>query len=106
VSAFCRTHYGGVLTAAGRWTEADLALTEAIGLWGLGERSRLRAGAVVRLAGLRVRQGRWAEAEQLLADPFVHPNGTAPRRDLCWPPWSTCIWPRAAPVRRRGRPRH
>ena len=23
VSAFCRTHYGGVLTAAGRWPEAD-----------------------------------------------------------------------------------
>jgi hypothetical protein len=35
VSAFCHTHYGGVLTAAGRWPEADATLTEAIRLWGL-----------------------------------------------------------------------
>jgi DNA-binding NarL/FixJ family response regulator len=66
VSAFCRTHYGGVLTAAGRWPEADAALTEAVRLWGLGQRSLLRSGALVRLADLRVRQGRFEEAEQLL----------------------------------------
>ncbi len=66
VSAFCRTHYGGVLTAAGRWQEADATLTEAVRLWGLGQRSSLRAGALVRLADLRVRQGRFEEAEQLL----------------------------------------
>jgi tetratricopeptide (TPR) repeat protein len=65
VSAFCRTHYGGVLTAAGRWPEADVALTEAVRLWGLGHRS-LRSGALARLADLRVRQGRFEEAEQLL----------------------------------------
>ena len=33
VSAFCRTHYGGILTAAGRWPEADATLTEAVRLW-------------------------------------------------------------------------
>jgi DNA-binding NarL/FixJ family response regulator len=66
VSAFCRTHYGGVLTAAGRWTEAEAALTEAIRLWGLGQRTGLRASALVRLADLRARQGRFEEAEQLL----------------------------------------
>ena len=65
VSAFCRTHYGGVLTAAGRWPEADVALTEAVRLWGLGQQS-LRGGALVRLADLRVRQGRIDEAKQLL----------------------------------------
>jgi DNA-binding NarL/FixJ family response regulator len=65
VSAFCRTHYGGVLTTAGRWPEADEALMEAIRLWGLGHRM-LRSGALVRLADLRVRQGRFEEAEQLL----------------------------------------
>ncbi len=65
VSAFCNTHYGGLLTTAGRWTEADLALTEAVRLWGLGQRS-LRGGALARLADLRVRQGRLDEAEQLL----------------------------------------
>ena len=68
VSAFCRTHYGGVLTAAGRWPEADAALTEAVRLWGLGRRSLLRNGALARLADLRVHQGRFEEAEQLLAD--------------------------------------
>jgi hypothetical protein len=56
-----------VLTAAGRWPEADAALTEAVRLWGLGQRSGLRVGALVRLADLRVRQGRLEEAEQLLA---------------------------------------
>lgn len=66
VSAFCRTHYGGVLTAAGRWPEAEVALTEAVELWALGERSGLRRGALARLADLRVRQGRYEEAEQLL----------------------------------------
>ena len=45
VAAFCRTHYGGVLTAAGRWPEADAALTEAVRLWGLGQRSWRRRGA-------------------------------------------------------------
>src|SRR5438045_2619979 len=35
VSAFCHTHYGGLLTAAGRWPEADVALTEAVRMWGL-----------------------------------------------------------------------
>ncbi len=65
VSAYCRTHYGGILTAAGRWPEADAALTEAVRLWGLG-RQLLRTGALVRLAELRVRQGRLDEARQLL----------------------------------------
>jgi DNA-binding NarL/FixJ family response regulator len=66
VAAFCHTHYGGILTAAGRWPEADAALTEAIRLWAFGDRSALRTGALVRLADLRVRQGRFEEAEQLL----------------------------------------
>jgi DNA-binding NarL/FixJ family response regulator len=68
VSAFCRTHYGGVLTTAGRWPEAETALTEAVRLWGVGGRSSLRLGALARLAALRVRQGRFEEAGQLLAE--------------------------------------
>ena len=43
--AYCRTHYGGILTAAGRWPEADDALTEAVRLWALGRRT-LKAGAL------------------------------------------------------------
>ncbi|MEA2686895.1 MAG: hypothetical protein QOE93_2090 [Actinomycetota bacterium] len=65
VSAFCRTHYGGLLTVAGRWPEADAALTEAVRLWGLGHRY-LRSGALVRLADLRLSQGRFEEARTLL----------------------------------------
>jgi DNA-binding NarL/FixJ family response regulator len=67
VSAYCCTHYGGILTAAGRWPEADLALTEAVRLWALGRRT-LQAGALIRLADLRVKQGRYDEAAALLAD--------------------------------------
>ncbi|MGY1602307.1 LuxR C-terminal-related transcriptional regulator [Geodermatophilus sp. SYSU D00815] len=66
VSGFCRTHYGGVLTTAGRWPEAEEALVAAVRLWDLGRRSALRTGALVRLADLRVRQGRFDEAGQLL----------------------------------------
>jgi DNA-binding NarL/FixJ family response regulator len=77
VSAFCRTHYGAVLTAAGRWPEADVALTEAVRLWGLGHRS-LRGDALARLADLRVRQGRFEEAEQLLEGLDGHPDATRP----------------------------
>ena len=77
VSAFCHTHYGGLLTAAGRWPEADAALTEAIRLWALGYRS-LRAGALVRLADLRARQGRYEEAEQLLDGLESHTEAARP----------------------------
>jgi DNA-binding NarL/FixJ family response regulator len=82
VSAFCRTHYGGVLTAAGRWVEADEALSAAVRLWELGGRSSLlRGGALVRLADLRVRQGRYEEAEALLAglDPMADAEAARPR---------------------------
>ena len=65
VSAYCRTHYGGILTAAGRWPEADETLTEAVRLWALGRRT-LKAGALVRLADLRIKQGRYDEAAVLL----------------------------------------
>ncbi len=65
VAAFCNTHYGGILTVAGRWPEADVALTQAIGQWDLGHRA-LRGGALARLAVLRFLQGRFEEAEQLL----------------------------------------
>jgi DNA-binding NarL/FixJ family response regulator len=79
VSGFCRTHYGGVLTAAGRWPEADATLSEAVRLWGLGQRSLLRGGALARLADLRVRQGRFEEAEQLLAGVDVNDEAQAAR---------------------------
>jgi DNA-binding CsgD family transcriptional regulator len=65
ISAICRTHYGGVLTAAGRWDDAERELVTSIELYARSYRA-LRAAAVVRLADLRVRQGRLAEAAELL----------------------------------------
>jgi DNA-binding CsgD family transcriptional regulator len=81
VSAYCRTHYGGILTAAGRWPEADDALTEAVRLWALGRRT-LKAGALVRLADLRVKQGRLEEAERLLDGISDHDEAALPLASL------------------------
>jgi DNA-binding CsgD family transcriptional regulator len=67
ISAICRTHYGAVLTAAGRWDDAERELATSIELYDRSFRA-LRGAAVVRLADLRVRQGRLAEAAQLLTD--------------------------------------
>jgi DNA-binding CsgD family transcriptional regulator len=66
VAAFCHTHYGGVLTAAGRWPEADAALTDAVAQWTAHGAMFLRPGALARLAELRVRQGRLDDARRLL----------------------------------------
>src|SRR5688572_17149514 len=65
VSAICRTHYGGILTAAGRWSEAEKELSTAVQIYDTGYRAA-RSGAVVRLADLRARQGRLEEAARLL----------------------------------------
>ena len=54
------------MTAAGRWQEAEDALSTSLRLYDDGMRA-MRSGAAVRLADLRVRQGRWTEAAVLLA---------------------------------------
>lgn len=79
--AFCRTHYGGLLTAAGRWEEAGAALTEAARLWASGPKA-LRWTALVRLADLRVRQGRYEEAEQLLEGMDLNVDSARPTAAL------------------------
>jgi DNA-binding NarL/FixJ family response regulator len=73
VAAFCRAHYGGILTAAGRWQEAEAQLIEAARHFDRGLSAR-RAAAVIRLADLRVRQGRLEEAAQLLDGLEQHPD--------------------------------
>jgi hypothetical protein len=65
ISAICRTHYGGVLIAAGRWEDAERELVTSIELYEQTYRA-LRGVAAVRLAVLRVRQGRLEDAAQLL----------------------------------------
>jgi DNA-binding NarL/FixJ family response regulator len=73
VAAFCRAHYGGILTAAGRWPEAEIQLIQAVRHFDHGMSGR-RAAAIIRLADLRVRQGRLEEAEQLLRGLEQHPD--------------------------------
>ena len=68
----CRTHYGGILTALGRWDEAEAELTAAINGFERGYRGE-RAAAALRLADLRIRQGRVEEAERLLEGDEWHP---------------------------------
>jgi DNA-binding CsgD family transcriptional regulator len=62
----CRLHYGGILIAVGRWAEAEEELLAAARVFEGGYRG-MRAAPLVRLAGLRARQGRFEEAERLLA---------------------------------------
>jgi ATP/maltotriose-dependent transcriptional regulator MalT len=63
--ARCRTLYGGILVAKGQWAEAEQELEAAIRMAeGAGPASH--AEALARLADLRLRQGRFEEAEALL----------------------------------------
>ena len=82
-AAFCRAHYGGILTAAGRWDEAEAQLVESTRQF---DRGMPRAAALIRLADLRLRQGRLEEADAA-PEGARHPSGRGPAR---WPP---CTWP-------------
>lgn len=68
----CRTHYGGILTALGRWAEAESELVAALRGFDEGYRAE-RVYPQARLADLRVRQGRLEEAELLLDGVEWHP---------------------------------
>jgi ATP/maltotriose-dependent transcriptional regulator MalT len=72
VSTSCRMHYGAILTEVGRWSEAEAELLTALRV---AERSYrgMRTFPLVRLAELRVRQGRFEEAERLLDKNDWHP---------------------------------
>ncbi|MGY1711586.1 LuxR C-terminal-related transcriptional regulator [Geodermatophilus sp. SYSU D00758] len=65
--ATCRTHYGGLLIATGRWTDAERELAAAVRMAG-GAGPLPHVLALARLAGLRLRQGRLEEAEALARD--------------------------------------
>jgi DNA-binding CsgD family transcriptional regulator len=73
VAAFCRAHYGGILTAAGRWAEAETELLAATRQFDRGVSARKEA-ALIRLADLRVRQGRLEDAAALLRGLDRHPD--------------------------------
>jgi len=92
-SAICRTHHGGILVVAGRWDEAALELEEALRLYDVSYRA-LRSAAVVRLAELRLRQGRPGEARELLSGQAW--DGHAAR------PWARAEWLSAQGTSERG----
>jgi DNA-binding NarL/FixJ family response regulator len=75
IAAFCRAHYGGILTSAGRWEEAEAELLAATRHSDRGDSPR-RDAALIRLADLRVRQGRLEEASKLLIGFDQHPDAT------------------------------
>jgi len=64
--AECRTVYGSVLMASGRWTDAERELTNAITMTE-GVCPSLHARALARIAELRIRQGRLEDADAVLS---------------------------------------
>src|SRR3984893_3257599 len=77
MTATCRASYGAVLTATGRWTEADRELRESLLNFEAGARN-MRIDALVRLAVLRIRQGRPDDAARLLEGFEQHPDASEP----------------------------
>jgi ATP/maltotriose-dependent transcriptional regulator MalT len=81
LSAYCRTTYGSLLAETGKWQDAETALTEAIHTFDVGHRG-LRVNAVLKLADLRVSQGRLEEAEVLLSGYEDYGSSVLPRARL------------------------
>ena len=81
LSAYCRATYGGLLVETGKWQDAEAALTEAIHIFDSGHLG-LRVNAVLKLADLRVSQGRLEEAEVLLAGYEDYGSAVLPRARL------------------------
>lgn len=69
----CRTTHADMLVARGRWQEAERALESALAVHTRYMPS-MGAAPAAAMADLRVRQGRLAEAEQLLAGREEHPQ--------------------------------
>jgi LuxR family transcriptional regulator, maltose regulon positive regulatory protein len=67
----CRIQYAGLLTIRGQWAEAEQEI-EALRRHVEQIQPRLVPIAQIRLADLRRRQGRWDEAEELLARSGAH----------------------------------
>ena len=77
MTATCRASYGAVLTATGRWPEAEKELNQSLLNFETGHRN-MRVDALVRLAALRIRQGRLDEAAHLLEGFEQHPDASEP----------------------------
>jgi ATP/maltotriose-dependent transcriptional regulator MalT len=81
LSAYCRTTYGSLLAETGKWQDAETTLLEAIRTFDEGHRG-LRVNAVLKLADLRVSQGRLEEAEVLLGGYEDYGSSVLPRARL------------------------
>ena len=77
----CRTIHADVLLATGRWSEAELALDDALEAHRRGYPA-MATPAMSTLALLRIRQGRLAEAEQLLAGREEEPMALLAQAEL------------------------
>jgi DNA-binding CsgD family transcriptional regulator len=73
--AVCRTHYGSVLLATGKWAEAEEELRAALRVSKVAE-PMLHAEALAKLAELRLAQGSIEEATRLLDGVEDHPTTT------------------------------
>jgi DNA-binding CsgD family transcriptional regulator len=81
VTGTCRATYAGVLAATGYWSEAERELLHALRIFDGGARG-MRADAIVRLADLRIRQGRLDDAAHLLKGNEGHPDAQQPLAEL------------------------
>jgi DNA-binding NarL/FixJ family response regulator len=73
----CRTHYGALLLATGKWDQAEQELKAALEI-GQAAEPALHAEALAKLAELRLAQGRLDEAARLLAGYEHHPPAAYP----------------------------
>jgi DNA-binding CsgD family transcriptional regulator len=80
LAAWCRTVFAGVLISSGEWPRAEEELLASLATYD-ELHSAARVYALVRLAELRQRQGRPAEAEQLLAGLEHRPIAVVPAVD-------------------------
>lgn len=81
VSGTCRATYAGVLAAIGDWSGAERELLVALEIFDAGSHD-MRADAIVRLADLRIRQGRLDEAARLLEGNESHPDAQQPLAEM------------------------
>ena len=77
VGGYCRAYYGGILTAAGRWAEAEAELTSALTVF-RQDHNQIRGNVLCRLASLRLHQGRLEEAAELLSGLDQHEDAVRP----------------------------
>jgi len=76
LDAVCRTAYGAVLLATGRWAEAETELESALEKMSKTAEPLVRAEALAKFAELRLAQGRLEEAARLLDGVEDHPTTT------------------------------